>query len=74
LIQDLAHAKNDSDTGIEKSPVGSFALPAKRQFSRTKTAFGRLQGPTLADQEMQLCKKVQLDGDSELQTAYFYCF
>ena len=67
MLPDLAHAKDASDNST--CSVESFALPAKRQFSRTKTAFGRLQGPISVDQDVQLFKKVQLDDDSELMKA-----
>ena len=40
LLKDLADAQDEE---FETSPVGRISLPAKRQFSRTHTAFGRLQ-------------------------------
>ena len=64
LLQDLAHARDESDEEIAISPTGSFALPAKRQFSRTKTAFGRLQGPKSNDTQLNSFKKFQFEDES----------
>lgn len=68
LLQDLAHAKNEDE--FVTSPVSSFALPAKRQFSRTQTAFGRLQGPISTKKEMPVFKKFQFDDNSNLPKEY----
>lgn len=71
LLQDLADAKDESDDEFVTSPVGSFALPAKRQFSRTQTAFGRLQGPVSLKKNIPLFKKFQFDDNSNLAKKYF---